>query len=181
MSNLLTTIVLLPLAGFLVNGLAGNRLGPRFVSIVGCGLPIGAFVLAVMGFLDLEAGGWVPRIDEVYSWLVAGDSRFDVAFYLDRLSVVMTLIVTGVGSWRIMAWVSWGRSSTCCMVCAMASREVRSRKNPVTPGSIWSTKPPMREATATGPPPRAHRATSRKIFEKVSCCDGMSTILVRGH
>ena len=40
MSHLLTAIVLLPLAGFLLNGLAGNRLGTRFVSAVGCGLPI---------------------------------------------------------------------------------------------------------------------------------------------
>src|SRR5512140_723241 len=98
MSHLLTTIVLLPLLGFLVNGLAGNRLGPRFVSVVGCGLPIAAFALAVTGFLDLRAAAWTPRIDDVYSWLVQGDNRFDVAFYLDRLSAVMTLIVTGVGS-----------------------------------------------------------------------------------
>ena len=98
MSHLPTAIVLLPFAGFLLNGLAGNRLGPRFVSLVGCGLPIAAFVLAVLGVLDTRAAGWTPRIDDVYSWLVAGDNRFDVAFYLDRLSAVMVLIVTGVGS-----------------------------------------------------------------------------------
>ena len=40
MDRLLTVIVLLPLAGFLLNGLLGNRLGKRFVSVVGCGLPI---------------------------------------------------------------------------------------------------------------------------------------------
>ena len=38
--NLLTLIVLLPLAGFVLNGLLGNRLGKGFVSVVGCGLPI---------------------------------------------------------------------------------------------------------------------------------------------
>ena len=38
--DLLTLIVLLPLAGFLLNGLLGNRLGKGFVSVVGCGLPI---------------------------------------------------------------------------------------------------------------------------------------------
>ena len=36
----LTWIVVLPLLGFLVNGLIGRRLGPRFVSVVGCGLPL---------------------------------------------------------------------------------------------------------------------------------------------
>jgi NADH-quinone oxidoreductase subunit L len=96
-SQLLTAIVLLPLAGFLLNGLAGNRLGQRFVSIVGCGLPIAAFAVTVKCFVDLQATG-APRIDIAYPWLVAGDSRFEVAFYFDRLAAVMALIVTGVGS-----------------------------------------------------------------------------------
>jgi NADH-quinone oxidoreductase subunit L len=98
MSQLLTAIVLLPLAGFLLNGLAGNRLGPRFVSAVGCGLPIAAFAVAVKCFVDLQAAGGAPRIDLAYSWLVSGDNAFEVAFYFDRLAAVMALIVTGVGS-----------------------------------------------------------------------------------
>ena len=44
----LTLIVLLPLVGFLLNGLLGNRLGKRFVTVVGCGLPAVSFVLAVI-------------------------------------------------------------------------------------------------------------------------------------
>src|SRR5215475_4365790 len=98
MSQLLTAIVLLPLAGFLLNGLAGNRLGPRFVSAVGCGLPIAAFAVAVKCFADLQAAGGAPRIDLAYSWLVTGDNKFEIAFYFDRLAAVMALIVTGVGS-----------------------------------------------------------------------------------
>src|SRR5215216_4815954 len=96
--HLLTVIVLLPLAGFLLNGLAGNRLGPRFVSSIGCGLPIAAFALTVKCFLDLQASGSAPLIDAVYTWAVIGGNSFEVAFYFDRLSAVMTLIVTGVGS-----------------------------------------------------------------------------------
>ena len=55
--NLLTLIVLLPLAGFVLNGLAGNRLGKGFVSVVGCGLPIVAFMATVRAFLELQATG----------------------------------------------------------------------------------------------------------------------------
>jgi NADH-quinone oxidoreductase subunit L len=91
-------IVLLPLAGFLLNGLGGNRLGTRFVSAIGCGLPILAFLVTVKCFLDLQAGGGAPLVDIVYSWSVVGGSSFEVAFYFDRLSAVMVLIVTGVGS-----------------------------------------------------------------------------------
>ena len=55
---MLTAIVLLPLLGFLLNGvlatrLGGNRVGKPFVTAVGCGLPILAFVLAVKALLDL--------------------------------------------------------------------------------------------------------------------------------
>jgi NADH-quinone oxidoreductase subunit L len=94
----LTWIVLLPLAGFLINGLAGNALGKRFVSVVGCGLPIASFVIAVGCVAALLSGDGSPRIETVFTWARIGESSFEVAFYLDRLSSVMVLVVTGVGS-----------------------------------------------------------------------------------
>jgi len=96
-NHLLTLIVLLPLAGFLLNGLAGPRLGKRFVTAVGCGLPILAFLATVQCVLTLNAAG-DPLVERVYTWARIGESTFDVAFYFDRLTAVMTLIVTGVGS-----------------------------------------------------------------------------------
>ncbi|MGE0358751.1 MAG: NADH-quinone oxidoreductase subunit L [Burkholderiales bacterium] len=96
--GLLTLIVLLPLAGFLVNGLAGNRLGKRFVSVVGCGLPAMAFAVTLKCFLDLKAGGWTPIAETAYTWAMVGQDTFEIAFWFDRLSAVMTLIVTGVGT-----------------------------------------------------------------------------------
>ena len=94
----LTWIVLLPLAGFLINGLAGNRAGKRFVSVVGCGLPILSFLIALGSVAALLAGGSKPLIDTAFTWATVGDRSFEIAFYLDRLSAVMVLIVTGVGS-----------------------------------------------------------------------------------
>ena len=98
MSHLLVWIVLLPLAGFLFNGLAGDRLGARAVSLVGCGLPIGSFTLTVAGAIALAAAGGEQRVETAFTWATVGDHSFEVAFYLDRLSVVMALVVTGVGS-----------------------------------------------------------------------------------
>ena len=95
--NLLTIIVLLPLAGFVLNGLLGRSFGPRFVSIVGCGLPILAFLAAARGLLLLE-GGESAMLETTHTWALVGDFRFEVALYLDVLSAVMTLVVTGVGS-----------------------------------------------------------------------------------
>ena len=99
MAHLLTWVVLLPLAGFVLNGLFGNRLGKGFVTVVGCGLPLAAFAAAMACVLDLLAGGArEPLVHVAYTWAVVGDRTFEVAFWLDRLSAVMVLIVTGVGS-----------------------------------------------------------------------------------
>ncbi|QJR14209.1 NADH-quinone oxidoreductase subunit L [Usitatibacter palustris] len=97
-TSLLTAIVLLPLAGFLLNGLLGNRLGKRFVTFVGCGLPIAAFAVTLKCFFDLRAAGGAPLVETVYTWFAAGADTFEIAFYFDRLTAVMALIVTGVGS-----------------------------------------------------------------------------------
>jgi NADH-quinone oxidoreductase subunit L len=97
MSKLLFPIVALPLLGFLINGLLGNWLGKRFVSVVACGLPIAAFLIAVRATMDLLAGG-APLVQTVFTWAQFGDRPFEIAFYFDRLTAVMTLIVTGVGS-----------------------------------------------------------------------------------
>jgi NADH-quinone oxidoreductase subunit L len=100
---MLTAIVLLPLLGFVLNGvlatrLGGNLAGARFVTTTGCGLPIAAFLLTVKALFDLHAGGDAALVEVAYRWAQIGASRFEVAFYFDRLAAVMTLVVTGVGS-----------------------------------------------------------------------------------
>ncbi|MGZ8260146.1 MAG: NADH-quinone oxidoreductase subunit L, partial [Caldimonas sp.] len=99
----LTTIVLLPLLGFLLNGvlatrLGGNVAGRRFVTVVGCGLPIASFALVVASCLALRDRAFAPLVEVAYRWAQIGDGSFDVSFYFDRLAAVMALVVTGVGS-----------------------------------------------------------------------------------
>ena len=96
--NLLTLIVLLPLAGFVLNGLVGPRAGKTFVSVVGCGLPIVAFLAVVRCFLVLQGSDGAALLETTYTWASIGGTNFDIGFYFDRLSAVMALIVTGVGS-----------------------------------------------------------------------------------
>jgi NADH-quinone oxidoreductase subunit L len=102
-NHALLLIVLLPLAGFVVNGLLGTRLGgallgKRAVTAIGCGLPIASFVIAVRCFLELSANGGAPLVETVYVWADVAGQVFDVALHFDRLAAVMVLIVTGVGS-----------------------------------------------------------------------------------
>ncbi len=94
----LTLIVLLPLLGFLLNGLLGNRFGHKFVNAVGCGLPIASFAIAIKTTVDFLAGGGTPIVEPFFTWAAIGTNAFDISFYFDRLTVVMVLIVSGVGS-----------------------------------------------------------------------------------
>jgi len=97
MTSLLLPIVVLPLIGFVINGLLGNRLGKGFVSLVACGLPIAAFLIAVRATMELMSTG-TPLVQTVFTWAQFADRSFEIAFYFDRLTAVMVLIVTGVGS-----------------------------------------------------------------------------------
>jgi NADH-quinone oxidoreductase subunit L len=57
-----------------------------------------SFLLVVMVFFELRAGGYAPLIETAYRWALIDRSSFEIAFYFDRLSAVMALVVTGVGS-----------------------------------------------------------------------------------
>jgi NADH-quinone oxidoreductase subunit L len=91
----------LPLAGFVLNGaLALWRPGAKAaVSLIGVGVLAGALavaVAAVAAFAGLHAEA--PVVLPYWSWLPAGELQVNVAFQVDRLSAVMLLVVTGVGS-----------------------------------------------------------------------------------
>ena len=119
---------ILPLAGFVINGLlslSGAHFGPAdpntsghypdtvtavshaptrhrwagVTSIVGPGVLILSFLLALgiwqaMAVAHPEA----PFIQTYFSWMPAGDLQVDAAFQLDQLSMVMILVITGVGA-----------------------------------------------------------------------------------
>src|ERR1700688_2456832 len=121
-------IVLLPLIGATINFLAGAWLqktfGKRAISLVGCGVVILAFLLAARAFFGII--GLPPEnrfmLDDLWRWFDVGGLNLDIAFWLDPLSMVMTLIITGIGGlihiystgymhdddgyWRFFAWLN---------------------------------------------------------------------------
>jgi NADH-quinone oxidoreductase subunit L len=121
-------IVLLPLIGAAINFLAGAWLqktfGKRAISTIGCGVVVLAFILAVRGFLGML--GLPPEnrfmLDDLWNWFNIGGLDLDIAFWLDPLSMIMTLIITGVGGlihiystgymhdddgyWRFFGWLN---------------------------------------------------------------------------
>ena len=87
-------IPLLPLAGAVWNGLCGKRYSERAVGAIAVGAVALAFLLTLVAVLSL---GDVPHIESAGAWIAAADLEIPFNFYLDPLSTVMALVVTGVG------------------------------------------------------------------------------------
>ena len=101
MTSLVWLTVALPLAGFLVNGaLALRRPAAKdLVSFVGVGVLIAAFAVTVGVTVQLwQHPPHVPIIVNLWRWLPVGPLQLDFGFHVDQLSVVMLLVITGVGS-----------------------------------------------------------------------------------
>lgn len=97
MELLIILLPLLPFAGFLINGLAGNKV-PRSASgwIASVAVLI-SFVISVMLFMNILGDPQLVYKADYFQWIVAGDFRLDFSLTVDRLSAVMMLIITGVG------------------------------------------------------------------------------------
>jgi len=93
-------IPLLPLLGWIANGLFGHRWGRRAVAVVACGTVIGAFALGVSLLLDLLALPPAARqfAVDLYRWFAAGTIVVPMRLLVDPLSVTMVLVVSGVGA-----------------------------------------------------------------------------------
>jgi NADH-quinone oxidoreductase subunit L len=86
----------LPLAGAAINGFLGRRSSKRAVTTVALAFSGLAFALALwiaVGFSSEAA----PYGFQLAHWIRSGRFTVDFAFYLDQLSLVMLLVVTGVG------------------------------------------------------------------------------------
>lgn len=59
-----------------------------------------SFVVTLAIFFAMRGAGEMhePFIQRYFSWMVTGDLKIDAAFQLDQLSMMMTLVVTGVGT-----------------------------------------------------------------------------------
>ena len=70
-------------------------------SIIGPGVMVLAFGLALAIFAAMRGAGdaalHVPFVQRYFEWMPVGDLRIDAAFQLDQLSMVMILVITGVG------------------------------------------------------------------------------------
>ncbi len=90
-------IPLLPLLGFVVNGLVGKRLPKAAVAGIACLLPAGSCALSVIAALALRESR-EPIVQQAFTWIQTGGLTVPFALRVDELTAVMLLVVTGVGT-----------------------------------------------------------------------------------
>jgi NADH-quinone oxidoreductase subunit L len=100
MLQYLWIVPLLPLLGSAVNGLLGAKWPNKYVTataITSTGL---SFLCALEAVREFFESGQVLFRKEFFTWITAGNFRADFDLQMDQLTVVMVLVVTGVG-WLI--------------------------------------------------------------------------------
>ena len=100
-------IPLLPFAGFLINGILGRRLPKWLVTSIGLLAPLGAFLVVLDVCLFTRSSPtdpdlapviqMMPHSESFGQWMNIGTLHIDFSFVFDQLSLVMLLVVTGVG------------------------------------------------------------------------------------
>ncbi len=100
-ADIIWLAVALPLAGFLLNGALAlwRPAAKTAVSVIGAGVLLGAFAVVALVFRSYSLAGLsAPQVVPLWTWLPAGALQIELSFLVDRLSLVMLLVVTGVGS-----------------------------------------------------------------------------------
>ncbi len=89
---------LLPLAGFAVNGTLGRRLPKFAVSLVALLFPAAAFAQVLWIVAYVHSGLMLPHVERFATpWIAVSGFHANFSFLLDQLTLIMLLVVTGVG------------------------------------------------------------------------------------
>ena len=90
-------IPLLPFAGFLLNGLLGRRLPKAIVTSIALLAPLASLAFVLNASRLAFQSSSLPHIETFGNWINVGTLHIDFSFVLDQLSLVMLLVITGVG------------------------------------------------------------------------------------
>jgi NADH-quinone oxidoreductase subunit L len=94
MQSLYLLVPLAPLVGALIAGLLGRVIGPTWSHRATIGLMVVCVVASVTVFMDVLQGNTFNGT--VYTWMVTGDTHFEIGFLIDQLSATMMVVVSFV-------------------------------------------------------------------------------------
>jgi NADH-quinone oxidoreductase subunit L len=95
--KLIYLVPLLPLTGFLINGLARNSLSKSAVSLIGNGVILVSFIISLLIFFQVNHEEFTTQVISYFDFINAGKIKVPFAFQVDQLSTLFLLIITGVG------------------------------------------------------------------------------------
>ena len=95
--NLAAWLLLLPLAGMLINTIAGKKLGEKGIGLVASLASGATFVVALILTAALSSHPEAVRVP-LFTWISVGDLDITWTIRIDTLSTVMMLVVSGVGT-----------------------------------------------------------------------------------
>ena len=88
-------IPVLPLIGFLINGLGRNNLSKTLSGLIGTGVILASFLISVYVFLGVKEGN--THLIHYFEFINTGSLNVHFDFQIDQLSSLFLLIITGVG------------------------------------------------------------------------------------
>lgn len=99
---LVSLIIGLPLVGFLINGIAGlashaYREKKGLIGTIANFAVFIPFLTVLFLFLNFDVDAGAVQVS-LFTWIETGSLSVDIAYQIDQLSLVMALVVTGVGS-----------------------------------------------------------------------------------
>jgi NADH-quinone oxidoreductase subunit L len=100
MSNvfqLVWLIPVLPLLGFLINGLGRKQVSKTIAGIIGSGTVLASFVISLLVFMQLNNGNVPAAPFHYFDFINITALKIGFDFQIDQLSSIFLLIITGVG------------------------------------------------------------------------------------
>jgi NADH-quinone oxidoreductase subunit L len=96
--SLLWLVPLLPLLGFVINGLGRNTFSKDLVGFIGSGVVFASFAISVYLFTELQLSQHTQQFTvNLFDWISTGTLHIPLSFLYDPLSAMMLLIITGIG------------------------------------------------------------------------------------
>ena len=97
MINLVWLVPILPLIGFLILSLGNKKFSEGIAAVIGCGTILGSFIITLSIFLGFISGSHEAVTVKMFDWISAGNLSISFSFLIDNLSLMMMMIITGIG------------------------------------------------------------------------------------
>jgi len=98
METVLTLLLILsPFTGFLINLLAGKKIGKNLPGIIATGAVSISFIISVFFFFRILSTE-IPVQIYLFDWVTFGRFSLGFSLILDQLSILWLLVVTGIGA-----------------------------------------------------------------------------------